>query len=55
MRYETLNQRAVFTSERLVIEKLEGQACCRAPRNSSAGRQMSTPGSALHRAHFGGS
>jgi hypothetical protein len=50
------DQRTVFTPERIAIEKLDGTVVAerRAPRDSFAGHQVSTPWDALHRAYFNG-
>src|ERR1700749_1910444 len=50
------DQRTMFTPERVAIEKLDGTIVAerRAPRDSFAGHQMSTPWDALHRAYFNG-
>jgi hypothetical protein len=49
-------QRTMFTPDRIAIEKLDGTLVTerRAPRDSFAGHQMSTPWDALHRAYFNG-
>jgi hypothetical protein len=46
----------VFTPDRIAIEKLDGTTVAerRAPNDSFAGHQMSTPWDALHRAYFNG-
>lgn len=48
------DQRARFTPERLTLEKLDGTVVAerRAPRDSFAGHQMSTPWDAFHLACF---
>lgn len=50
------DQRKMFTPYRIAIEKLDGTLVSerRAPRDSFAGHQMSTPWDALHRAYFNG-
>ena len=50
------DQRAVFTPERIAVEKLDGTVVAEryAPKDSFAGHQMSTPWDALHRAYFNG-
>lgn len=50
------DQRTMFTPYRIAIEKLDGTLVSerRAPRDSFAGHQMSTPWDALHRAYFNG-
>jgi hypothetical protein len=54
--YGAADQRTVFTPQRIAIEKLDGTLVAerRAPRDSFAGHQMSTPWDALHRAYFNG-
>lgn len=54
--YGAPDQRAMFTPERIVIEKLDGTPIAerRAPKDSFAGHQMNTPWDALHRAYFNG-
>jgi hypothetical protein len=54
--YGAPDQRTMFTPERIAIEKLDGAvvAVRRAPRDSFAGHQMSTPWDQLHRAYFNG-
>lgn len=46
----------MFTPERIAIEELDGTVVAerRAPRDSFAGHQMSTPWDPLHRAYFNG-
>jgi hypothetical protein len=46
----------MFTPQRIAIEKLDGTLVAerRAPKDSFAGHQMSTPWDALHRAYFNG-
>jgi len=46
----------MFTPERIAIQKLDGALVAerRAPRDSFAGQQMSTPSDPLHRASFNG-
>ena len=54
--YGASDQRAVFTPQRISIEKLDGKVVAerRAPRDSFAGHQMNTPWDELHRAYFNG-
>ncbi len=54
--YGSPDQRAMFTPERIAIEKLDGTLVVErhAPRDSFAGHQMSTPWDPLHRAYFNG-
>src|SRR3984885_3019355 len=54
--YGAPDQRTMFTPDRIAIEKLDGTLVTerRAPRDSFAGHQMSTPWDALHRAYFNG-
>jgi hypothetical protein len=54
--YGTPDQRTMFTPDRIAIEKLDGTLVAerRAPRDSFAGHQMSTPWDPLHRAYFNG-
>ena len=54
--YGASDQRAVFTPQRVSIEKLDGKVVAerRAPRDSFAGHQMNTPWDELHRAYFNG-
>jgi hypothetical protein len=54
--YGSPEQRTMFTPDRIAIEKLDGTLVTerRAPRDSFAGHQMSTPWDALHRAYFNG-
>jgi hypothetical protein len=54
--YGATDQRTMFTPDRIAIEKLDGTLVAerRAPRDSFAGHQMSTPWDALHRAYFNG-
>jgi hypothetical protein len=54
--YGALDQRTIFTPDRIAIEKLDGTLVAErgAPRDSFAGHQMSTPWDALHRAYFNG-
>src|SRR5262244_2355908 len=54
--YGASDQRAVSTPERISIEKLDGRVVVerRAPKDSFAGHQMSTPWDELHRAYFNG-
>jgi hypothetical protein len=50
------DQRAMFAPDRVVIEKLDGTVVAerRAPKDSFAGHQMSTPWDPLQRAYFNG-
>ena len=54
--YGAPDQRTMFTPERVAVEKLDGTLVAerRAPRDSFASHQMSTPWDALHRAYFNG-
>jgi hypothetical protein len=54
--YGASDQRTVFTTQRIAIEKLDGTLVAerRAPEDSFAGHQMTTPWDALHRAYFNG-
>src|ERR1700738_833903 len=54
--YGAPDQRTMFTPDRIAIEKLDGTLVAerRAPRDSFAGHQMSTPWDPLHRAYFNG-
>jgi hypothetical protein len=54
--YGAPDQRTVFTSDRIVIEKVDGTVVAErlAPTDSFAGHQMHTPWDALHRAYFNG-
>ena len=54
--YGAPDQRTMFTPDRIAIEKLDGTVVAerRAPRDSFAGHQMSTPWDPLHRAYFNG-
>lgn len=54
--YGAPDQRTVFTPDRIAIEKLDGTLVAerRAPKDSFAGHQMSTPWDPLHRAYFNG-
>jgi len=54
--YGAADQRAVFTSEDVRVEKSNGTIIAqrRAPRDSFAGHQMHTPWDPLHRAYFNG-
>jgi hypothetical protein len=54
--YGTPDQRTMFTPAEIAIEKLDGTLVTRrrAPRDSFAGHQMSTPWDPLHRAYFNG-
>src|SRR5580692_3831763 len=54
--YGAPDQRTMFTSDRIAIEKLNGTLVTEryAPRDSFAGHQMSTPWDPLHRAYFNG-
>jgi hypothetical protein len=50
------NQRALFTPDRIAVEKLDGEVVAErfAPKDSFAGHQMHTPWDPLHRAYFNG-
>lgn len=54
--YGAPDQRTMFTPDRIAIEKLDGTPVAqrRAPRDSFAGHQMSTPWDPLQRAYFNG-
>jgi hypothetical protein len=54
--YGAPDQRTMFTPDRIAIEKLDGTLVAerRAPKDSFAGHQMSTPWDALDRAYFNG-
>lgn len=54
--YGAPDQRTHFTPDRIAVEKLDGTVVAerRAPKDSFAGHQMSTPWDALHRAYFNG-
>lgn len=54
--YGAPDQRAVFTPDRIAVEKLDGTLVAerRAPKDSFAGHQMNTPWDALQRAYFNG-
>src|SRR5262245_16648027 len=54
--YGAADQRTMFTSDRIAIEKLDGTVVAerRAPRTSFAGHQVSTAWGPLHRAYFNG-
>ena len=54
--YGAPDQRTMFTSDRIAIEKLNGTVVTEryAPRDSFAGHQMSTQWDPLHRAYFNG-
>ena len=54
--YGAPDQRTVFTSDRILIEKVNGPVVAErlAPTDSFAGHQMHTPWDALHRAYFNG-
>src|SRR5215467_3725650 len=54
--YGAVDQRTMFTPDRIAIEKLDGTLVAerRAPRDSFAGHQMHTPWDPLHRAYFNG-
>jgi hypothetical protein len=54
--FGALDQRTMFTPERIAIEKLDGTVVAerQIPRDSFAGHQMNTPWDALHRAYFNG-
>ncbi|HTF79911.1 MAG TPA: hypothetical protein VK620_37320 [Bradyrhizobium sp.] len=54
--YGAPDQRTMFTSDRIAIEKLDGTLVAErhAPKDSFAGHQMNTPWDPLHRAYFNG-
>ena len=54
--YGAVDQRTMFTPDRIAIEKLDGTIVAErlAPRDSFAGHQMHTPWDPLHRAYFNG-
>jgi hypothetical protein len=54
--YGAPDQRTMFTPERIAIEKLDGTVVAerRAPKDSFASHQVSTPWDPLHRAYFNG-
>src|SRR5580700_10098164 len=54
--YGAPDQCTMFTPDRIAIERLDGTLVAerRAPRDSFAGHQMSTPWDPLHRAYFNG-
>lgn len=54
--FGALDQRTMFTPERIAIEKLDGTTLAerQTPRDSFAGHQMTTPWDALQRAYFNG-
>jgi hypothetical protein len=54
--FGALDQRSMFTPDRVVIEKLDGTVLAErvAPQDSFAGHQMHTPWDPLHRAYFNG-
>jgi hypothetical protein len=54
--YGAPDQRTVFTSDRIAIEKVDGTVVAErlAPTDSFAGHQMQTPWDELHRAYFNG-
>jgi hypothetical protein len=54
--YGASDQRAVFTPQRISIEKIDGRVVAehRAPKDSFAGHQMNTPWDELHRTYFNG-
>jgi hypothetical protein len=56
MPYGAVDQRTMFTPDRIAIEKLDGAVVAerRMPRDSFAGHQMHTPWDPLHRAYFNG-
>jgi hypothetical protein len=56
MPYGAPDHRTMFTPERIAIETLDGAVVLerRAPKDSFAGHQMSTPWDQLHRAYFNG-
>src|SRR5580692_3478789 len=51
--YGAPDQRTMFTPDRIAIEKLDGRLVAerRAPKDSFAGHQMTTPWDAVHRAY----
>lgn len=54
--YGAPDQKAIFSPERIAVEKIDGTLVAerRAPTDSFAGHQMSTPWDPLHRAYFNG-
>ena len=54
--YGALDQRTMFTPDRIAVEKLDGTVVAerRVPKESFAGHQMNTPWDSLHRAYFNG-
>jgi hypothetical protein len=54
--YGAPDQRAIFTSDRIAIERVDGTVVAErfAPTDSFAGHQMQTPWDELHRAYFNG-
>jgi len=54
--YGAVDQRTMFTPDRISIEKLDGTLVAerRAPKDAFAGHQMHTPWDALHLAYFNG-
>jgi hypothetical protein len=54
--YGAADQRTMFTPARIAVERLDGTLVAerRAPKDSFAGHQMSTPWDQLHRAYFNG-
>jgi hypothetical protein len=54
--YGASDQRSMFTPEKIAVEKLDGTIVAerRAPTDSFAGHQMSTPWDELQRAYFNG-
>jgi len=54
--YGALDQRSMFTPDRIAIEKLDGTLVAerRTPKDSFAGHQMNTPWDPLQRAYFNG-
>jgi hypothetical protein len=54
--YGAPDQRTMFTSDRIAIEKLDGTLVAErySPKDSFAGHQMNTPWDPLHRAYFNG-
>jgi hypothetical protein len=54
--YGAPDQRTVFTSDRIAIERIDGTVVAEryAPADSFAGHQMQTPWDQLHRAYFNG-
>jgi hypothetical protein len=54
--YGAPDQRTMFTSDRIAIEKLDGTLVAErySPKDSFAGHQLNTPWDPLHRAYFNG-